>query len=77
MASPGNILDITFSLVGSIDTNYFGTTILDSATSTASLSNSDVIEQKSFMTTSTHGQSLNGGGSGGGGEAATVTERWY
>ena len=74
MASPGNILDITFSLVGSVDSSYFGTTILDSATSTVSLSNSDVIEQKSFMTTNTHGQSLNGSGDGG---AATTAERWY
>lgn len=75
MTSPGSIADIEYSRVGSIDSSYYGTTILDSDTSRVSLSNSDVIEQKSFMTTNTHGQSLNGGGDGGG--AATTTERWY
>ena len=74
MTSPGSIADIEYSRVGSIDSSYYGTTILDSDTSRVSLSNSDVIEQKSFMTTNTHGQSLNGSGDGG---AATTTERWY
>ena len=81
MASPGNILDITYSLVGSIDSNYFGTTILDSATSTLTLNNDNDL-QKTFVTTSsygltvpsTYGQSLNGGGGGGG---STTSERWY
>lgn len=75
MTSPGNILDITYSLVGSIDSNYFGTTILDSATSTLTLNNDNDL-QKTFVTTSSYGQSLNGGGGDGGG-AATTTERWY
>ena len=75
MTSPGNILDITYSLVGSIDSNYFGTTILDSATSTLTLNNDNDL-QKTFVTTSSYGQSLNGGGGDGGG-VATTTERWY
>tara|TARA_B100002019_G_scaffold293453_1_gene321172 strand:+ start:2449 stop:2691 length:243 start_codon:yes stop_codon:yes gene_type:complete len=80
MASPGNILDIDFSLVGSIDSNYYGITILDSATSTLTLNNDNDL-QKTFVTTSsygltvpsTYGQSLNGGGGGG----STTSERWY
>lgn len=76
MTSPGNILDITYSLVGSIDSNYFGTTILDSATSTLTLNNDNDL-QKTFVTTSSYGQSLNGGGGDGGGGVATTTERWY
>ena len=39
MASPGNILDITYSLVGSIDSSYFGVTRLDSADTTLTLNN--------------------------------------
>jgi len=93
MPSPGNILDIEYSRVGSIDSSYYGTTILDSDTSTITLNND--ITNKAYsvdesiltfpnplsvhqITGSTNLVSGSGSGSGGGGsEAATTTERWY
>lgn len=72
MASPGNILDITYSLVGSIDSSYFGVTRLDSADTTLTLNNDTDI--KSYTVTSSAKQaSLSGGGGGG----DTIVERWF
>ena len=74
MASPGNILDITYSLVGSIDSSYFGVTRLDSADTTLTLNND--IDIKSYTVTSSAKQaSLSGGGGDGGGD--TIVERWF
>ena len=46
MPSPGNILDIKYSRVGSIDSSYYGITILDSDTSSITLNND--ITNKSY-----------------------------
>ena len=90
MASPGNILDITYSLVGSIDSSYFGVTRLDSADTRLKLNN-DITNKAysvdgSIMTfpnpLSVHQISgstnlASGSGSGDGGGDDTIVERWF
>ena len=92
MASPG-ILDITYSLVGSVDSTYYGVNVLDSASFLIDDSAEPILHRSaddnfltfphslaihSITTSNNLVSGSGGGGSGsGGGEAATTTERWY